>query len=122
MQNLKVESVSEYIRHFSPEIQQNLEELRSAILSVSPDIQETISYHMPAFKTTKVAVYFAAYKRHVGFYPTPSGITAFEKELAAFKYAKGSVQFPIDQPMPLDLVKKMTLFRVNEIANTRKKK
>jgi uncharacterized protein YdhG (YjbR/CyaY superfamily) len=107
-------SVDDYIRAFPEDVQAKLESIRAAIKEAAPDAREVISYGMPAFKQNKVLVYFAAHLRHIGFYPTSSGISAFKGELSRFKQSKGAVQFPLDEPLPLDLVKRMARFRVEE--------
>jgi len=91
-----------------------LETIRRTIKEAAPQAQETISYQMPAFKLNGVLVYFAAHKNHLGFYPAPSGIAAFKNELSAYSPSKGAVQFPLDKPMPLDLIKRIVEFRVKE--------
>ena len=89
--------------------------MRQTIRKAAPEAEEAIAYHMPTFKLNgKNLVHFAAFKNHIGFYPTPSGIEAFIKELSSYKGAKGSVQFPLDKPIPYDLVKKIVIFRVKE--------
>jgi uncharacterized protein YdhG (YjbR/CyaY superfamily) len=114
-------TIDEYIKTFPENIQSILEEMRQAIHEAAPQAIETISYQMPTFKLNgKNLAYFAAFKNHIGFYPIPSGIEAFKKELASYKQGKGSVQFPFDKPIPFDLVKKITMFRVKE--NLRKKR
>jgi uncharacterized protein YdhG (YjbR/CyaY superfamily) len=116
--------VDEYISGFPKEVQRLLEELRATIKKAAPDAEEVISYQMPAFKLQGMLVYFAGYKSHIGFYPTPSGIEAFRKELSVYKGAKGSVQFPTDSPLPLNLISKIVKYRVRENlekANTKKK-
>ena len=107
-------SIDEYIATVPKEIQEKLEELRAVIKEVVPEAQEKISYQMPTFTLKGNLVHFAAFKNHIGFYPTPSGITAFDDELAIYKRAKGSVQFPINQPLPLELIRKIVKFRVEE--------
>jgi uncharacterized protein YdhG (YjbR/CyaY superfamily) len=107
-------NIDEYISTFPKEIQKILEELRSTIRKAAPGAEETISYQMPTFTLKGNLVHFAAYKNHIGFYPTPSGIETFKEELAVYKWAKGSVQFPIDKPLPLKLVAKIVEFRVRE--------
>jgi uncharacterized protein YdhG (YjbR/CyaY superfamily) len=107
-------TIDDYISNFSQDVQATLQELRATIREAAPDAEETISYQMPTFKLHGNLVHFAAFKNHIGFYPTPTGIEEFEKELAAYKGAKGSVQFPIDKPMPLDLIRKIVKFRVAE--------
>lgn len=99
---------------FSPEVQEKLDALRKVIKESAPDAQEKISYQMPTFVLHGNLVYFAAFKNHIGFYPTPSGIEAFKKQLTGFKTAKGSVQFPLDKPLPYDLVREIVKFRVAE--------
>ncbi len=108
-------TIDEYIRTFPKDVQTILEKLRKAIQEAAPGAVETISYQMPTFKLNgKGLVYFAAFKNHIGFYPIPTGIQAFEEELSPYKQGKGSVQFPIDQPVPYDLVRRIVRFRVNE--------
>ena len=116
--------VDEYISRFPREVQRILEEVRTTIKKAAPGAEEVISYQMPAFKFHGVLVYFAGYKKHIGFYPTSSGIETFRKELSVYKSAKGSVQFPIDSPLPLNLVRKIVKYRVRENlerANAKKK-
>ncbi|MDF2942498.1 MAG: hypothetical protein K0S01_1356 [Herbinix sp.] len=108
-------SIDEYIATFPMEIQEILMELRAVIKEVAPEAEEKISYQMPAFTLKgKNLVYFAAFKKHIGFYPIPSGIAAFQDELAVYKTAKGSVQFPLNQPMPIELIRRIVKFRVDE--------
>jgi uncharacterized protein YdhG (YjbR/CyaY superfamily) len=108
-------TIDEYILTFPPETQQLLKQIRATIRNAAPEATETISYQMPAFKFGgKTLVYFAGYKNHIGFYPVPSGMIAFKKELSAYKQGKGSVQFPLDKPLPLDLVSEIVKFRVLE--------
>lgn len=114
MAMIKYTSVQEYISTFLPDTQILLETLRKAIQQAAPEAEEVISYNMPAFKLHGMLVYYAGYDKHIGFYPTPSGIEAFRKELSVLKNAKGSVQFPLDQPLPLDLVTRIVQFRVQE--------
>jgi uncharacterized protein YdhG (YjbR/CyaY superfamily) len=116
--------IDEYISGFPKNTREILEELRATIRKAAPEAEELISYQMPAFKYHGMLVYFAVYKNHIGFYPTPSGIEAFKKELSIYKGAKGSVQFPIDRPLPLNLISKIVKFRVKENlerANAKKK-
>jgi uncharacterized protein YdhG (YjbR/CyaY superfamily) len=120
-------SIDEYIATFPKEIQNILEELRATIQAAAPDAKEKISYQMPTFDLKGNLVHFAAYKNHIGFYPQPSGIQAFRNELSIYEGAKGSVQFPIDKPLPLKLISKIVKFRVAEnlkragIKSSRKK-
>ena len=103
-----------YIARFPVEVQEKLTKLRATIRAAAPDAGEKMSYQMPTFTLAGNLVHFAAYKNHIGFYPTPSGIEKFQKELAVYKGAKGSVQFPLDQPIPYDLVREIVAFRVQE--------
>lgn len=107
-------SIDEYIGAFPGETQKILEELRATIKASAPDAEEKISYQIPTFTLKGNLVHFAAYKNHIGFYPTPSGIQAFKHELSIYAGAKGSVQFPIDKPLPLKLISKIVKFRVAE--------
>jgi uncharacterized protein YdhG (YjbR/CyaY superfamily) len=107
-------TVDEYIALFPPDVQNALQKLRKTIKKAAPGAEEVISYQMPAYKFKGMLVFFAAYKNHIGFYPTPSGIAAFEKELSGYKRAKATVQFPVDQPLPLELITKIVKFRMNE--------
>jgi uncharacterized protein YdhG (YjbR/CyaY superfamily) len=106
--------MDEYIARFPPDVQQILDEIRSAIGKAAPDAQETISYQMPTFTLKGNLVHFAAFKKHIGFYPTPTGIEAFKNELSEFEGGKGSVKFPLDKPIPFDLISKIVQFRVQE--------
>jgi uncharacterized protein YdhG (YjbR/CyaY superfamily) len=104
-----------YIGTFPGNVQILLKQIRNTINQAAPEAVESISYGMPAFKTEgKPLVYFAAFKNHIGFYATPTGHKEFEKELSKYKQGKGSVQFPIDKPLPLDLIYRITEFRVRE--------
>ncbi|HEY9259628.1 iron chaperone [Chitinophaga sp.] len=116
MKSTSINTVDEYIAGFLPDIQQLLEQVRATVKKSAPAATETISYGMPAYKQNGVLVYFAAFKNHIGFYPTPSGTEEFKAELAKYKSGKGSVQFPIDQPMPLALIAKLVKFRVKHDA------
>ena len=112
-------NVDEYIENFSGQVQKKLTKIREVIRKNAPEANEAISYGMPTFKLNGNLVHFAAYKSHIGFYPTPSAIEAFSKELAKYKCSKGAIQFPIDKPVPFDLVKKIIRFRV--LQNLRRK-
>ena len=96
------------------DVRKRLQEIRAAIKSAAPNATEKISYQMPTFYLNGNLVHFAAFKEHIGFYPTPSGIEAFQKELSIYKGAKGSVQFPLDEPMPLKLISRIVKFRAAE--------
>jgi uncharacterized protein YdhG (YjbR/CyaY superfamily) len=107
-------NVDEYIAEFSPVVQELLEKIRATIRQSAPDAEEKISYQMPTFTLKGNLVHFAAYKKHIGFYPTPTGIERFKEELSVYKSAKGSVQFPLDKAIPFDLIGKIVRFRVME--------
>lgn len=108
-------SIDEYIEDFSSELKERLIQMRYTIIEAAPNADEGISYGMPAFKVAgKPLVYFAGYKNHIGFYATPTGHEKFAQELAGYKQGRGSVQFPNNKPLPLDLIKRITLFRVQE--------
>jgi len=116
-------TIDEYIKTFPKDVQIILEKMRHTIREAAPDASEAISYQMPTFKLNgKNLVHFAAFKNHIGFYPIPSGIEAFKKELSPYKQGKGSVQFPLDKPIPFDLVTKIVKFRVKENLEKNKKK
>jgi uncharacterized protein YdhG (YjbR/CyaY superfamily) len=111
----QVKTVDEYIATFPENVKNILEKLRRVIRESAPKAEETISYGIPTFDLNcRHLVHFAAYKNHVGFYPTSSGIKAFKKELSPFKTSRGTVQFPLNKPIPFDLVKKIVRFRVRE--------
>ena len=112
-------SVDEYIAAFPKNVQDILQKLRRVIRESAPKAEEAISYGIPTFKLNGNLVHFAAFKNHLGFYPTPSAITAFKKGLSPYKQAKGSVQFPWDKPIPFDLVKKIVAYRVKENLDKR---
>lgn len=103
-----------YIAGYPKETQKNLKLLRATIKKAAPQAEEIISYGMPAYKWNGMLVYFAAYEKHIGFYPGSSGIAAFKKELASYKTSKGTVQFPVDEPVPLPLVARIVKFRLKE--------
>jgi uncharacterized protein YdhG (YjbR/CyaY superfamily) len=107
-------TIDQYIACFPIEIQVILTKIRETISNAAPGAVESISYQMPTFKLKGNLVHFAAYKNHIGFYPAPSGIEAFKKEIALYKWAKGSVQFPIEKPIPLNLIAEIVRFRVIE--------
>jgi uncharacterized protein YdhG (YjbR/CyaY superfamily) len=122
---IKFKTVDEYIGTFPVATKKIMQQVRKTIIDAAPEAEEVISYNMPAYKQEGMLVFFAAYKEHIGFYPTPGGIEAFKKELSVYNSAKGSVQFPIDKPMPLALITKIVKYRVKENlkkASLRKKK
>jgi uncharacterized protein YdhG (YjbR/CyaY superfamily) len=110
----KFETIDGYIKTFPKDIQKILETVRRAIKKAAPEAEEAISYQMPTFKLNGNLVHFAAFKNHIGFYPTPSGTEKFKKEISVYRSGKGSIQFPIDKPMPLSLIKKIVEYRVKE--------
>lgn len=111
-------TIDEYIAGFPEAVQVILQEMRRTIQAAAPEATEAISYQMPTFKLKgKNLIHFAAFKHHIGLYPTPSGITAFDAALEPYKRAKGSVQFPLDKPVPYELVRRITEFRVGEAEN-----
>jgi len=116
MENKKTgyQSMDEYISSFPEEIQVKLGELRAIIKAAAPDAAEKISYQMPTFYLQGNLVHFAAYKKHIGFYPTPSGIHAFKEELSVYENSKGTVRFPLDKPLPLELISKIVVYRAAE--------
>ena len=120
---IKPVNIDEYIAGFPEDVQRMLQKLRQTIKKAAPQAEETINYQIPTFTLNGNLVHFAGYKNHIGFYPTPSAILAFKKELSAYQWAKGSVQFPIDKPLPLALVTKIVKFRVKQnLEKTKKKK
>jgi uncharacterized protein YdhG (YjbR/CyaY superfamily) len=111
---IKFSSINEYHAAQTSEVQKILDDLRNVISETAPHATETISYNMPAFKQGRVLVYYAAYARHIGFYPTPSAIQAFAADLVGFVTSKGTVQFPLDKPLPVALIRKMVQYRLTE--------
>ncbi len=112
--NLKFSNIDGYHSSFPAGIQKILEQLRLTIKQAAPKVTETISYGMPAFRQNKVLVYYAVYKHHIGFYPTSNPVVHFKQELEKYNTSKGAIQFPIDKPLPLTLIKKIVKFRVAE--------
>jgi len=110
----QAKNIDGYIAGFPNEVQEKLEKLRMTIRKAAPEAEETINYGIPTFSLNGNLVHFAAFKNHIGFYPAPSGIEAFKKELSVYEGAKGSVQFPIEKSLPLNLVSKIVKFRVKE--------
>lgn len=107
-------TIDEYIAGFPKDVQEILEKIRQTIREAAPEAEEAIRYRMPSFKLKGNLVYFAAFKRHIGFYPIPSGIEQFKAELSVYEQGKGSVQFPLDKPIPYDLISRTVKFRVEE--------
>ena len=111
-------TIDEYVAEFPPRTREALEQVRALVKDTAPEATETISYAIPTFDLKgKHLVHFAGYARHIGFYPVPSGMEAFKEELAPYKQGKGSVQFPLSEPMPTDLIRRIVEFRVGEILS-----
>ncbi len=110
----KFKTVDEYFSGFPASTKKILKELRKTIKQAAPQAEESISYNMPAFKLHGMLVFYAAWNEHIGFYPVSSGIAAFKKELSGYESSKGTVKFPLDKPIPFDLVGKIVKFRVKE--------
>jgi uncharacterized protein YdhG (YjbR/CyaY superfamily) len=121
MRRTRFNTIDEYIRTFPKSIQDILQELRRTIRKAAPEAEEAISYQIPTFRLNGNLVHFAAFKNHIGFFPTSSGIRAFKKELSGYELSKGTVRFPMDKPLPLSLVSRIVKFRVKENLATAKK-
>ncbi|MCW7488263.1 iron chaperone [Leptospira meyeri] len=122
MKSEVTKSIDEYIGRFPKDVQEILQKVRSTIQKEAPNASEKISYAMPTFVLNGNLVHFAAYANHIGFYALPSGNLAFQKEISKYKNGKGSIQFPLNEPIPYDLIKKIVKFRVNENLEKYKKK
>jgi uncharacterized protein YdhG (YjbR/CyaY superfamily) len=107
-------SITEYINAAPNEARKRLREMRACIRAAAPGAEESLKWGMPAFSYRRILVTFAAFKHHIGFYPTPSAVRAFAKDLSKFARAKGSIQFPLEEPLPIPLIRKITTFRVRE--------
>jgi uncharacterized protein YdhG (YjbR/CyaY superfamily) len=123
----KPNNADEYIAAYPAAVQARLQEIRGVIKQAVPQAREVISYGMPAYKINSVLVYFAGWEKHIGFYPGAGAIAHFKKELSVFKGAKGSVQFPLDEPLPVDIINRVVAYRIKEdevlaLAKKRKKK
>lgn len=117
------QTIDDYIANFPKDVQLILEKVRKTIRKAAPDAQEKINYGIPTFTLNGNLVHFAGFKNHIGFYPTPSGVEKFKKELSKYEGAKGSVQFPLEEPIPYNLITSITEFRVKEqLAKGKKKK
>jgi uncharacterized protein YdhG (YjbR/CyaY superfamily) len=114
-------TIDKYIRASPREVQTKLREMRACIRAAAPEAKESLKWNMPAFSYRRILVTFAAFKNHIGFYPTSSAVTAFAKELSKFSTARGTIQFPLEKPLPLSLVRKITAFRVKESVEQDKK-
>jgi uncharacterized protein YdhG (YjbR/CyaY superfamily) len=117
MEQKSPQDVDTYIASFPTETQKLLNQVRKTIKAAAPDAIECISYQMPAYKLNGILVYFAGYTKHIGFYPCASGIANFKEEISGYKNAKGSVQFPLNKPLPLELISTIVKFRVKENRN-----
>ncbi|NMN39115.1 iron chaperone [Pedobacter sp. SG918] len=122
MEQPKPENIDQYIANFPIETQKLLHQIRETIHKAVPEANEVISYGMPAFKQNSVLVYFAGYAKHIGFYPTGSGIEAFKEEFTQYKWSKGAVQFPLNKPLPLDLITRIAKFKAERDSEKIKKK
>lgn len=117
-----IDTIDAYIAQFPSEIQVILQKIRLIVREAAPEAKEKISYQMPTFELHGNLVHFAAFKNHIGFYPTPSGVEEFQAELAPYVSAKGSIQFPLNQPMPYELMERIVQFRVAESLEKAKEK
>lgn len=114
METLKPKTIDEYISSFPKPVQSLLQQVRQTIHKAAPEAEEAISYAIPTFKLNGNLVHFAAFKNHIGFYPAPTGLKEFEKDLSPYMQGKGSVQFPLDQPLPMALITKIVKFRAEQ--------
>lgn len=114
------QTIDEYIALFPTDIQEKLQKIRLTVREAAPHAKEAIKYGMPSFVGKSNLVHFAAFKNHIGFYPTPNGIEGFKEELSRYKGAKGSVQFPLDEPIPYDLIRRVVEFRVQKDGERKK--
>jgi uncharacterized protein YdhG (YjbR/CyaY superfamily) len=120
--SIKFKTVDQYISGFPASTKKILRQVRKTIHEAAPEAEDVISYNMPAVKQNGVLVYYAAYEKHIGFYPTASPIKVFGNQLSDYKFSKGAIQFPIDQPMPLDLITKIVKYRLKEVQEKQKAK
>jgi|SRR5688500_5009328 len=121
MKTNQAANIDAYIAGFPEDVQKKLEQIRATIRKAAPEAEETISYAIPTFKLNGNLVHFAAFKNHIGFYPTPNAIEAFRKELSVYESAKGSVQFPLNEPLPHELITKIVKFRLKDNLEKGKK-
>lgn len=117
MEKLTPASVDAYIAAFPAEVQARLQEIRSIIKAAAPEAEERISYQMPAYFWKGVLVYFGGFKDHISFFPTSSGVSAFQNELAGYKLSKGTIQLPLERPFPVELIQKIVKYRIEENKN-----
>ena len=120
--NNRPQTIDDYIKDYPFEIREKLEQIRKTIRKAAPGAEEVISYQMPAFKMFSVLVYFGAFKNHIGFFPTSNPIKVFSKELSTYDTSKGTIKFPLDKKIPLNLITKITKFRLKEDLENHKKK
>jgi len=116
------QTIDEYIAGFPPAVQKILQKIRRTVRKAAPDAEETIKYQMPTFTLKGNLVHFAAFQKHIGFYPAPTGIEEFKQELSVYEGGRGSVRFPLDQPIPFDLIRRIVRFRVKENSERAKAK
>jgi uncharacterized protein YdhG (YjbR/CyaY superfamily) len=114
-------TIDEYIQGFPKQVRERLESIRRLVRTLAPEAQEKISYQMPTFYLDGNLIHFAAFKNHIGMYPTPNGISAFQKELSRYKSGRGSVQFPMDEALPVELIKKIVRYRLEQNRKKGKK-
>lgn len=119
--SISEKNINKYIKQFTPTIQKKLNSIRELIKKISPEANETIKYGIPTFVLSENLVHYAAFKNHIGFYPTSSGTKKFKDELTKYKTSKGAIQFPLDNPLPLTLIKKIVKFRITEIQKKSRK-
>jgi uncharacterized protein YdhG (YjbR/CyaY superfamily) len=120
MDSGKCENINQYIARFDGIQKELLEQLRSLIHETVPEAQECISYQMPAFRLKKILVYFAAYDHHIGFYPGANAIVVFQEELKSLRTSRGAIQFPLEKPLPLELIRRMVVYCRQQIAGSGK--
>ncbi len=118
----KFNNIDEYISGFPEDVQNILQQIRKTISNAAPEAEEVISYNIPTFRQNEVLVYFAAFKNHIGFFPTSKPIEIFKKDLSKYKTSKGAIQFPLNQKIPLGLISRITKFRLKEVLEKHKKK
>ena len=114
MQMLQAENIDQYIRHFPSDVQKILTKIRTTIRKAAPEAEEAIKYAIPTFVLKGNLVHFAAYQNHIGFYPAPAGIKAFKEETKPYESGKGTLKFPLDKPIPFDLISRIVKFRVQQ--------